>query len=66
MAESKKITKAVAKYRDRPNGLERCGRCTMFREPDRCTLVIGEVNPTGWCKHFDRKSQSPWYGEKNG
>ncbi len=60
-----KTSKAEARYRDRPNGAERCGRCTMFREPDRCSAVIGEIQPTGWCKFFKRKPRD-WYGEKNG
>lgn len=31
-----------------------CSRCTMFRAPDRCSLVKGWISPEGHCDHFDR------------
>jgi hypothetical protein len=49
--------------RDKPNANERCSRCVMFREPDRCTAVIGEISPTGWCRLFERKARN-WYGKE--
>jgi hypothetical protein len=42
-------------YRDHPNGRERCGLCTMFRPPDECTSVAGQIQARGWCKIFDAK-----------
>lgn len=65
-------TKAVAHYRDRPNDNQRCGKCVMFRAPDRCSKVIGEIQPTGWCRFFESKGTTAmatekkrdWYGKK--
>jgi hypothetical protein len=46
-----------AKYQPRPNGPQRCGLCTMFRSPDRCTAVAGDISPQGWCKLFKRRAR---------
>jgi hypothetical protein len=32
---------------------EACGGCTMFRAPDRCTYVRGEISPNGHCRFFE-------------
>lgn len=42
-------------YQQHPSGTERCGLCTMFRPPRRCTAVEGFVQRYGWCKIFERK-----------
>lgn len=47
-----KISKADAKYQDRPNGIQRCEICLQFRPPDRCQLVDGDISPHGWCQFF--------------
>ena len=63
--DSKRITKEEADYRE-PSERESdatekreddgdCDDCTMFRKPDRCTLVIGKISPEGVCKYFERK-----------
>jgi hypothetical protein len=56
MAE--KISKLEAHYQSMPFGAQRCARCTMFRSPDTCTAVRGEVEYKGWCKLFERKDVS--------
>ena len=56
-----KLTKAEARYRPWPMGTQRCGLCTMFREPDACTDVQRDedgVSPNGWCKLFYAKGAS--------
>ena len=50
---SETVSKAKAEYQDEPNGEEHCYLCTMFREPDRCTYVRGEISPRGWCRYFE-------------
>ena len=47
-------SKAEARYRDFPSGRQKCGLCSMFRAPDRCTYVRGDVQASGWCYHFDK------------
>ncbi len=50
-----KITKADAGYVE-PSAIdEKCRDCSMFRAPETCTLVVGVISPSGWCRHFDRK-----------
>ena len=46
---------AEVAYQDSPRQTERCGRCSMYRTPHKCTLVRGEISPMGWCKRFERK-----------
>jgi len=47
------LNKTEVDYRDSPRGRDQCNKCTMFREPDKCTLVKGLIKPYGWCRRFD-------------
>lgn len=49
------MSKEFAEYQDHPDGDEQCSKCTMFRAPDRCTLVKGMILARGWCEHFEAK-----------
>jgi 8-oxo-dGTP pyrophosphatase MutT (NUDIX family) len=60
-----KVSKTIANYRDYPNGKDHCKQCTMFREPDRCVAVSGEIYTWGWCEYFERSKglvakDDPW------
>ena len=46
------VPKALALYRDSPNGTQRCGGCVHFIEPNACEIVGGEISPNGWCRYF--------------
>lgn len=48
-AAAKMTQKAVA-YQDTPKDDQRCDNCSLFQAPNSCTLVDGEINPSGWCK----------------
>ena len=50
-----KIAKANARYQDRPNGKQHCANCVHFTQPDRCTIVDGEISPNGWSTYFMAK-----------
>lgn len=51
-----RMSKADARYTDSaPKTKERCAGCVMFRGPDKCTLVRGEIAPGGWCKYWEAK-----------
>jgi hypothetical protein len=54
-AEEQQVSKAEAKYRDNPNGIQRCAICIRYRPPSRCELVRGGVSPNGWCQYFAGK-----------
>jgi hypothetical protein len=47
-----KESKATARYQDKPNGNQQCGRCAHFRAPNACQIVEGSISPSGWCRHF--------------
>jgi hypothetical protein len=50
-----KLPKPLVHYQNKPHGEEQCDRCSMFREPNKCTLVQGHILPAGWCLKFDKK-----------
>lgn len=50
-----KSSKQEAEYQDRPRDGDQCSGCTMFREPNSCTAVKGEISPDAWCKFFEAK-----------
>lgn len=47
------LSQAMAAYQDHPRDDERCADCTMFRPPDTCSLVHGEIAEDGWCRYFE-------------
>jgi len=47
-----KVSKAVAKYQDHPNGQQRCEICVNFRPPNQCRFVQGDISKKGWCQFF--------------
>jgi len=47
------VPKDVARYQNRPNRGQRCGRCMYFLEPDGCEIVTGRISPQGWCRYFE-------------
>jgi hypothetical protein len=44
--------KMAAMYRDRPNGLERCGVCKHFIPLSGCEIVAAPVQANGWCRFY--------------
>jgi hypothetical protein len=48
-----KVSRETAKYQDMPNGGMSCEACSFFRRPASCQVVVGDVNPHGWCQLFD-------------
>jgi hypothetical protein len=51
-----KDSKEEAGYQDKPNNGQKCEDCTMWRPPNKCSAVAGEISPKGWCDYF-RKSK---------
>ena len=56
------VTEAVAKmsqksvdYQDTPKNDQECSNCSLFQEPNSCTIVDGEISPKGWCKFWAKK-----------
>jgi hypothetical protein len=54
-AAAKMAQKAV-QYQDTPKGDQQCSNCSLFQEPNSCTLVDGEISPAGWCKFWVKKT----------
>jgi High potential iron-sulfur protein len=54
-AAAKMAQKAVA-YQDTPKDDQRCDNCSLFQSPNSCTLVDGDISPSGWCKFWVKKA----------
>jgi hypothetical protein len=51
--------KSEARYTDKsPYKGKTCAGCSMFRRPQRCTLVSGVIRAPGWCKYWDGKKRT--------
>jgi hypothetical protein len=49
-----KMTKADAGYHDCADSGRICAVCDMFKEPNGCTLVRGDISRTASCDHFEK------------
>lgn len=47
-----KGTKEEAGYIPRPKNGEKCINCTMWRDPNKCSAVAGDISPNGWCEWY--------------
>jgi hypothetical protein len=53
---SAKMAQKAVEYQDTPKGDQQCSNCSLFQEPNACTLVDGEISPAGWCKFWVKKA----------
>ena len=53
---SAKMARKAVEYQDTPKGDQECSNCSLFQEPNACTLVDGEISPKGWCKFWVKKA----------
>jgi High potential iron-sulfur protein len=53
--EEEKASKEEAEYQAHPHEGRKCSACTMWRAPNKCTAVAGDIDPNGWCQWY-RKS----------
>ena len=51
-----KMAQKAAGYQATPKGDQSCATCALFKTPATCTLVDGDVAPTGWCRFFAKKT----------
>lgn len=47
-----KGTKAEANYQSNPKNGQKCINCTMWRDPNKCSAVAGNIDPAGWCDWY--------------
>jgi len=47
-----KSSKSEANYQDHPKNKQKCINCTMWRDPNKCTAVAGDIDPDGWCSYY--------------
>jgi hypothetical protein len=56
-AQSGRVSKAQARYQDKPKGDQNCAKCQHFVAADNtCKLVEGKVSPQGWCQLWAAKT----------
>lgn len=47
-----KSSKSEANYQDHSKNGQKCINCTMWRDPNKCTAVAGNIDPDGWCSYY--------------
>ena len=47
-----KGSKAEAGYQPNPKNGQKCINCTMWRDPNKCSAVAGNIDPNGWCDWY--------------
>jgi len=47
-----KGSKAEAGYQPKPKNGQKCINCTMWRDPNKCSAVAGNIDPDGWCDWY--------------
>jgi hypothetical protein len=50
-----KMSQKVAEYQASSKNGENCANCALYRAPSSCTLIDGNVAPTGWCRFYSKK-----------
>ena len=53
---SAKMAQKAVDYQPTPKNDQECSNCSLFQEPNSCTLVDGEISPKGWCKFWVKKA----------
>ena len=49
-AQAATDNKKQFKYQDKPGPKgQKCAGCKLFRKPNKCTVVTGNISPNGWC-----------------
>lgn len=51
-----KVTPQSVNYSKSTMRRDRCGACRHFEPPKSCKLVAGRIDPSYWCKLFERAS----------
>lgn len=54
--DAAKVSKEEARYTDGPTDTQPCKRCVMFRDPNICTKVTGDIAPDGHCRFWYSKT----------
>ena len=49
-----KASKAKAGYVAHTVKGQRCDECTMWRSPNKCSAVAGDIKPNAWCKWWKK------------
>jgi hypothetical protein len=47
-----KASKQEAGYQSNPKNNQKCINCTMWRDPNKCSAVAGNIDPEGWCEWY--------------
>ncbi|PSJ16887.1 high-potential iron-sulfur protein [Nitrosomonas supralitoralis] len=61
-AQAAKASKELMKYRNEPNGEEKCSNCMQFipgkttDSEGECKVVEGSISPNGWCTAYAKKT----------
>jgi hypothetical protein len=55
-ARAAKVSQASVGYQNSPKGDQQCSNCAQFVPPNACNFVDGNINPSGWCQIWAKKT----------
>ncbi len=59
MADPKRFSKEQVEYtNNHGTSPEQCSKCTHYLNPTTCDIVVGRINPDGWCNKFSSKRRA--------
>ena len=53
--DHERYSKEEVKYEDVAKGKDKCSGCINFQTPNGCEIVVGLIQPGGWCQKFEPK-----------
>jgi hypothetical protein len=56
--EKVKASKAKAGYVDHKVKGQACKDCTMWRPPNKCSAVVGDIKPDAWCEWWKKSKRA--------
>ena len=54
-AQDQKIAQTLVQYQAGPKDGLRCDHCVNWVDPNACKIVVGPINPAGWCVAYAPK-----------
>lgn len=53
-----KIAQAQVQYQNTPKDGNKCSTCVNFEPPNACKIVVGRIDPNGWCVAYAPKEDN--------
>ncbi len=54
--DADKVEQSAVQYQNSPKDGAKCSGCVNFVAPNACKVVLGNINPEGWCVAYAPKA----------